>query len=243
MNVEERKAVAEAWLKAAKNTKQHVMVQVGGTNLPDVLELVGFNFCLLCCVENKCNFQAQHAETNGADSLLCLPELYNKPTTNERLINYLKIVGQAAPNTPLLLYHIPSFTNVNRGCSHEFHVACSDVCCFVAVDMGDFLNEIVGKVPTFVGIKYTDKNMEQGYRAIKANDGKFSVFLGCDQVMAGAFVLGFNSAIATTLNMFPQLGLDILKSVQDGNVKEAREFQNQLNGAIKIVTKNGGNGH
>lgn len=40
MNVDERKAVTEAWLKAAKTTKQHVMVQVGGTNLPDVLELV-----------------------------------------------------------------------------------------------------------------------------------------------------------------------------------------------------------
>lgn len=59
-------------------------------------------------------YQAQHAEANGADSLLCLPELYNKPTTNDQLINYLRTVGQAAPNTPLLLYHIPSFTHVNR---------------------------------------------------------------------------------------------------------------------------------
>lgn len=48
--------------------------------------------------------------------------------------------------------------------------------------MGNFLNEIPGKIPTFVGIKFTDKNMEQGFRAIKANEGKFSVFLGCDQV-------------------------------------------------------------
>lgn len=95
MNVEERKSVTETWLRAAKITRQHVMVQIGGTNLPDVLEL------------------AQHAEANGADSLLCLPELYNKPTTNAQLINYLKIVGQAAPNTPLLLYHIPSYTHVD----------------------------------------------------------------------------------------------------------------------------------
>lgn len=106
--------------------------------------------------------------------------------------------------------------------------------------MGDFLNEIIGKIPNFVGIKYTDKNMEQGFRAIKANDGKFSVFLGCDQVMAGAFVLGFDSAIATTLNVFPQLGIEILKSVQDGNVKQAREYQNKLNEAIEVVTRNGG---
>lgn len=40
MNTDERKAVTEAWLQATKSTKQHVMVQIGGTNLPDVLELV-----------------------------------------------------------------------------------------------------------------------------------------------------------------------------------------------------------
>lgn len=48
--------------------------------------------------------------------------------------------------------------------------------------MGDFLNAVVDKIPNFVGIKYTSKDMEQGYRALKANGGKFAVFLGCDQV-------------------------------------------------------------
>lgn len=57
--------------------------------------------------------------------------------------------------------------------------------------------------------------------------------------MAGAFVLGFDSSIATTLNMFPQLGLGILKSVQNGNVGEARHLQNTLNKAIGVVTRNG----
>lgn len=44
MNVEERKAAAEAWAKAVKPTGQHLMVQVGGAPLPDVLELVCFFF-------------------------------------------------------------------------------------------------------------------------------------------------------------------------------------------------------
>lgn len=41
MSVAERKLVTEAWVKAAKETKQHVMIQVGGAPLPDVIELVG----------------------------------------------------------------------------------------------------------------------------------------------------------------------------------------------------------
>lgn len=47
------------------------------------------------------------------DSILCLPELYFKPTDTKNLMNYLKNVGEAAPNTPLLYYHIPMLTNVN----------------------------------------------------------------------------------------------------------------------------------
>lgn len=40
MTTSERKLVAEAWANAVKTTKQHLMIQVGGTSLPDVLELV-----------------------------------------------------------------------------------------------------------------------------------------------------------------------------------------------------------
>lgn len=57
--------------------------------------------------------------------------------------------------------------------------------------------------------------------------------------MAGAYTLGFDSAIATSLNMFPKLGLDILENVQKGNLKEAKAKQDELNALISIVTKNG----
>lgn len=40
MSVQERKTVLEAWLEVTRNTSVHVMVQVGGTALRDVQELV-----------------------------------------------------------------------------------------------------------------------------------------------------------------------------------------------------------
>lgn len=95
MNIIERKAICESWSAATKITKQHLMIQVGGAPLPDVLEL------------------AQHAENMKVHSILCLPELYFKPKNVNELIDYLTIVGKAAPNTPLLYYHIPQFTNVH----------------------------------------------------------------------------------------------------------------------------------
>lgn len=95
MTVAERKAVVEEWVKAVKVTKQHLMVQVAGCPLPDALDL------------------ARHAESVGVDSILSLPELYFKPTTPLAVVNYLKHIGDAAPKTPLLYYHIPGWTTVD----------------------------------------------------------------------------------------------------------------------------------
>lgn len=43
LNVTERKQLTEQWVKACKETKQTLMVQVGGAPLPDVLELVKYS--------------------------------------------------------------------------------------------------------------------------------------------------------------------------------------------------------
>ncbi|XP_018568553.2 N-acetylneuraminate lyase-like isoform X1 [Anoplophora glabripennis] len=202
MTVAERKSVVEEWVKAVKITKQHLMVQVGGCPLPDALEL------------------AKHAEQVGVDSLLCLPELYFKPSTPAQLIDYLKIVGEAAPRTPLLYYHIPGWSGVN-------------------INMAQFLNESVGKIPTFHGIKYTSNDLDGGVAALRANNGKYAVFLGADTLLAGAFAMGFDSAIATTLNVLPQYSIQILEAIKANKVDEAREIQNKLTDACSIITKNG----
>ncbi|CAH0551873.1 unnamed protein product [Brassicogethes aeneus] len=202
LNVKERMSVAESWVKAVKETKQHLMVQVGGAPLPDVLQL------------------AKHAEQIGVDSILCLPELYFKPTNVEELANYLKLVGEAAPNTPLLYYHIPAWTNVN-------------------IHMGKFLNFVPNKIPTFSGIKFTSVNLEEGMEAVRANNRSFAVFLGADTLTAGAMAMGFDSAISTTLNIFPQLSIDIMNFLKSSKIQEAKETQDKLSTLTSIITKNG----
>ncbi|KAK9876155.1 hypothetical protein WA026_011271 [Henosepilachna vigintioctopunctata] len=198
----ERLEVAEEWRAATLNTKQHLMVQIGGAPLCDVVEL------------------AKHAERIGVDSLLCLPELYFKPQTTSQLIDYLKIISDAAPNTPLLYYHIPQFTEVK-------------------IHMGDFMNDICDKVPTFCGIKFTSTCLDEGLLAIQANNRKYAVFLGADHILAGGFTLGFDSAIATSLNLVPQLSFNILNATTNSLIKRARDEQMKLNEAIEIITKRG----
>lgn len=105
--------------------------------------------------------------------------------------------------------------------------------------MGQFLTESIGQIPTFHGIKFTSIALDEGIAATKANGGKYAVFLGADQLMAGAYALGFDSAIATTLNMFPQYGVKILESVKQSKMEEARKTQDLLTDICGIVTKNG----
>ncbi|KAK5647633.1 hypothetical protein RI129_002525 [Pyrocoelia pectoralis] len=202
MTVEERKLVAEVWAQLCAQGQLHLMVHVGGAPLPDVLEL------------------SQHAEQIGANSILCLPELYHKPATCDDLIRYLQIVSQAASSTPLFYYHIPSYSGVN-------------------LHMGEFLNKVQDTIPTFNGIKFTSTVLDEGYAAVKACNERYTIFLGADTVMAGAYALGFESSIATSLNMLPQFGQQIVQCIKDGNIKEAQEKQNDLNSAIQIITKYG----
>ncbi|KAJ9592021.1 hypothetical protein L9F63_001460 [Diploptera punctata] len=140
LTLAERKATTKAWVDAVKQTKQHLMVQVGGTCLKDVEEL------------------ATHAENIGSDSLLCLPELFNKPATVEDLVRYLKIVGKAAPNTPLLYYHNPSYTGVR-------------------INMPQFLEAAASNIPTFAGIKFTDTNIDEGTQCLLVQK-ETCIFLG-----------------------------------------------------------------
>lgn len=105
--------------------------------------------------------------------------------------------------------------------------------------MGQFLTDAVGKISTFHGIKFTSTALDEGIAAVEANGGKYAVFLGADQLMAGAFTLGFDSAIATSLNMFPQLGVKILEAVKQSKLDQARETQKTLTKVCSIVTKHG----
>ncbi|XP_012148358.2 N-acetylneuraminate lyase-like [Megachile rotundata] len=202
LSLTERKMVAEAWANAVKTTKQHLMIQVGGAPLPDVLEL------------------AKHAESIKADSILCLPELYFKPSTSTQLAEYLKLVGSAAPNTPLLYYHIPMFTNVN-------------------VHMGQFLESLGETIPTFVGIKFTSANLEEGAQALNAHNKKYVIFLGNDQLINAACALGMDSVIATGINMLPELVFEIFNEMKAGNLLKAKEKQQQLTKAVMVISQHG----
>lgn len=66
---------------------------------------------------------------------------------------------------------------------------------------------------------------------------KYTFF--CIQVLAGALALGFDSAIATSLNMLPRTNIKILEAMRNSHLSEALQEQRKLSQAINVITRNG----
>jgi N-acetylneuraminate lyase len=94
LTTEERKAVAEAYVKAAAG-RIPVIIQTGHASNWESRGL------------------AAHAAAIGADAISALPPIYFKPDSLEMLIRCLQEVTAGAPDTPFYYYHIPPLTSVS----------------------------------------------------------------------------------------------------------------------------------
>uniref|UniRef100_A0A1L8DCV7 N-acetylneuraminate lyase n=1 Tax=Nyssomyia neivai TaxID=330878 RepID=A0A1L8DCV7_9DIPT len=199
LSQQERMGTTEEWHRACKKYGMTLMVQIGGAAFVNVAEL------------------AKHAENLGVDAVLCLPELYFKPKNEQELVRYLANVAKNCPSTPLLYYHIPSFSGVD-------------------VSMPKFMDLAEKEIKNFVGIKYTSGDLAQGSACLKEN--RF-VFLGADTILCGALAQGFDSSIMTTLNIYPELAIEIYQAIKKGDIANAREKQKELTAIIDRILQDG----
>lgn len=198
LTVEERKKVTLKWFEVCKKFDILLMTQISGCPFADAVEL------------------AKQAASLKVDGVLCLPELYFKPKTIERLVDYMRDISVHCPDVPLYYYHIPMFTQLD-------------------LPMASFMELASKKIPSFAGIKFTSGDLEKGIPCLKHGQ----VFLGSDTILTGALALGFDNAIMTSLNINPEISLKIISLMGQGKVTEAREQQAILNRFVESTLKNG----
>ena len=101
-SVDERKAVMDEWVKAAKG-KLTIIAHVGALALTDVQNL------------------AAYAQKIGCDALSVVPANYFKPGNVETLVDYCCEVLKTAPDLPFYYYHTGmsgiNLSMVNQGSS------------------------------------------------------------------------------------------------------------------------------
>jgi N-acetylneuraminate lyase len=93
MTVEERMAIAEAYVKAA-NKRVLVLVHVGHTSIRESRKL------------------AAHASQIGADAISSVAAFYFKPVSVQNLVDCMAEIASAAPELPFYYYHMPALTGV-----------------------------------------------------------------------------------------------------------------------------------
>lgn len=200
LTVDERKKVTSEWSRVCKKFDILLMVQIAGCAFVDTVEL------------------AKHAASLNVDGVLCLPELYFKPKSIEKLVDYLSDLSLYCPDIPLYYYHIPKFTEVD-------------------LPMANFMKLARSRIPSFSGIKFSSGDLEQALPCLKHGQ----VFLGPNTILAGAITLGFTNAIMTSLNVKPKISFKILEFLEEGKIVEAREQQMMLNDYLEETMKKGKN--
>lgn len=203
LTVAERKKLAEAWVEASKGRLDLLIVHITATSVVDTREL------------------AAHAEGLNVDAISILPPFYYRCPSNEHLIRYIEEVSKAAPNTPIIYYHIPSFTCVD-------------------VRMSDFLPEAKRRVPALCGAKYscTDMSDLAGFlRADKAEETK--IFFGYEELLLAAFAMGVTAAIGGTFTFQGHLAKKIVDLYEKGDLAGARIQQGKLKHGFDVLCKHG----
>lgn len=94
LTMEERKKIAEEWVKAARG-RFKVIVHVGGMSQPECVAL------------------AAHAQMIGADMIAAMAPGFFKPATVADLVDFFKPVAAAALSLPFYYYNMPSITGVS----------------------------------------------------------------------------------------------------------------------------------
>ncbi|XP_067846579.1 N-acetylneuraminate lyase isoform X2 [Heptranchias perlo] len=95
LTVEERKLVAEEWIRQGKGKLDQVIIHVGSLSIKESQQL------------------AKHAANYNASGISVISPFFFKPQSTEALTEFLTEVASAAPSMPFYYYHLPELTGVS----------------------------------------------------------------------------------------------------------------------------------
>jgi N-acetylneuraminate lyase len=182
---------------------------VRGTSLRLVVH-VGAN-----CVEDARALAAQ-AEKLGAAAISAVAPSYFKARDIETLVATVAHIAAAAPATPYYHYDIPALTGMNQA-------------------MPDFLAQAAGRIPTLVGLKFTNPDLMAYQYLLRADGGKWDVPFGVDEHLLGALAMGAQGAVGSGFNFAAPIYMRLLKAFAAGDLVGAREEQFRGVQIIKLL--------
>ena len=146
----------------------------------------------------------------GANALLQITPYYNK-CTQDGLVQHFTAIANACPDTPQILYNVPSRTGVN---------------------MLPATVQKLAEVPNIVGIKEAGGNVQELARILPEN---FDIFSGEDEQIFTTLALGGSGVISVVSNIVPAQTTALCNTFFEGNIELARKIQFELVPLIRAL--------
>ncbi|MDO4519135.1 MAG: 4-hydroxy-tetrahydrodipicolinate synthase [Eubacteriales bacterium] len=147
---------------------------------------------------------SKEAASYGADGLLIVTPYYNKATQNGLIAHYTAIAN-AVPETPIIMYNVPSRT----GCNIQPATAVA----------------LAKNVKNIVGIKEASGDLSQIAKLMSMADGCIDLYSGNDDQVLPVLSLGGLGVISVLSNVAPKETHDMVAKFMDGDTKGAAEIQ------------------
>ena len=149
---------------------------------------------------------AEHAQQVGADAISANSPSYFKPSSVANLIDSMAEIAAAAPELPFYYYHIPRMTGME-------------------MDVVELIHRGREKIPTLVGLKYSDLKLFEYQECIEAAGQEMDVLWGCDEMLLGGLATGAAGGVGSTYNLAGPMYRRLIEAFDAGELAEARWLQ------------------
>lgn len=202
-------------LSCAERQQLHERWQAAGrTKDLTVLVHVGSN-----CVP-EAREMAAHAQQIGVDGIAVMAPCFFRSQNVAELVNYCADVASHAPDTPFYYYDIPIMTHVE-------------------LNMPDFVDQAMERIPTFAGLKFTNKDLYQFQQCRAKKNGELTLLHGFDETLLSGLCYGANGAVGSTYNFAAPLYLRLMKAYQDSDIATAKALQADSVSLVRVLVSYG----
>lgn len=144
------------------------------------------------------------AVSYGADAVLVVTPYYNK-ATQKGLIAHYTAIAESIPDTPLIMYNVPSRT----GCNIQPATAAT----------------LAKNVKNIVGLKAASGDLSQIARTMYLADGNLELYSGNDDQTLPILSLGGIGVISVLSNVAPRQTHDMVMKFLEGDLEGAAKIQ------------------
>ena len=156
-------------------------------------------------------------DLSGYDAVLSVNPYYNKPN-QEGLYQHFKAISEASP-LPIMLYNIPGRTGVNM--------------------TPETIARLAKDCPNILGVKEASGNLEQMERIKALTPSDFLLISGDDGLTVEVIKRGGVGVISVLANAYPAETKEVVDLAVLGNIEEAEEKLQALDGIISALFEEG----